>query len=76
MRKIDSEEIRPVKQLKGFQRVSLQKNESKTVEFKLDRNAMSYWNKENNFVVEPGVYEVQVGASSADIRQSVQFTVR
>ncbi len=75
LKKLEPEEVRPIKQLKGFQRIHLQKDESKEVVFSLDRNALSYWNKANDFVVEPGDYEIQIGSSSADIRQKIRFTV-
>jgi beta-glucosidase len=71
-----SGEVRPVRQLKGFRRIRLGKGEMQTVRFDLDRNALSYWNKDNLFVVDSGVYEVQVGASSADIRQKESFSIK
>ena len=76
LKKLDPEETRPIKQLKGFRRIHLQKNESKEVMFTLDRNSLSYWNRENDFVVESGMYEIQIGASSSDIRQRVQFSIK
>jgi beta-glucosidase len=60
---------RPVHELKGFQRVELQPGETKTVQFTLDRAALSYWSPEKKtWVADPGKFEVQVGASSRDIR--------
>ncbi len=60
---------RPVHELKGFQRVELKPGESKTVTFKLDRAALSYWNPATKaWQADPGTFEVQVGASSRDIR--------
>jgi beta-glucosidase len=60
---------RPVHELKGFQRVELKPGETKTVQFALDRAAFSYWSPEQkDWVAEPGTFEVQVGASSRDIR--------
>jgi beta-glucosidase len=60
---------RPVRELKGFQRVELKPGETKAVEFTLDRAALSYWSPDKkNWVAEPGTFEVQVGASSRDIR--------
>lgn len=76
LKKLDPEETRPIKQLKGFRRIHLQKNESKEVMFTLDRNSLSYWNRENDFVVESGMYEIQIGASSSDIRQRIQFSIK
>jgi beta-glucosidase len=57
---------RPVKELKGFQRVTLQPGEKRRVEFVLDREQLGFWNREMRFVVEPGEFQVMVGSSSAD----------
>ncbi|MGB6689544.1 MAG: glycoside hydrolase family 3 C-terminal domain-containing protein [Terracidiphilus sp.] len=60
---------RPVHELKGFQRVELKPGESKTVRFTLDRAALSYWNPATHeWTADPGQFEIQVGASSRDIR--------
>jgi beta-glucosidase len=60
---------RPVHELKGFQRVELQPGETKAVHFTLDRAALSYWSPEKkNWVADLGTFEIQVGASSRDIR--------
>ena len=60
---------RPVRELKGFQRVELKAGESKALKFTLDRAALSYWSPEKQgWVAEPGRFEIQVGASSRDIR--------
>jgi beta-glucosidase len=71
----ETKEIKPLRQLKGIQRIYLEKNETKSVTFELDREALSYWNKDNHFVVETGTYEIQIGASSADIRQKIELTL-
>ncbi len=60
---------RPVHELKGFKRLELKAGEEQTVEFKLDRAAFSYWSPEKkDWAAEPGTFEIQVGASSRDIR--------
>lgn len=58
---------RPVKELKGFQRVSLQPGEKRRVEIVLDRDQLGFWNREMRYVVEPGEFRVMVGSSSADV---------
>ena len=61
---------RPAKELRGFQRLHLQPGETRTVTFALAGEKMSYWSeRQHGFVVDPGSYDVLVGASSADIRQ-------
>lgn len=60
---------RPVRELKGFHRVELKAGETQTVHFTLDRAALSYWGPaQSAWVAEPGTFEIQVGASSRDIR--------
>ncbi len=60
---------RPAHELKGFKRVELKPGESQTVAFTLGRAAFSYWSPETKaWVAEPGTFEIQVGASSRDIR--------
>ena len=55
---------RPVKELKGFQRVNLKPGEKKTVEFTLTPEALSMWNADMHRVVEPGIFEIMVGPNS------------
>ena len=61
-----SQQLKPI-QLQGFQRVSLKSGETKTVSFTLSSQQFGYY-REGHWMVDPGVYEVKVGASSADIR--------
>ena len=67
---------RPVKELKGFARVTLEPGETKTVSFTLDKAAMSYYDSAaHDWIAEPGRFRVQVGASSRDIRATGEFVV-
>jgi beta-glucosidase len=60
---------RPVKELKGFRRVLLGPGESRSVSFTLDRSALSFYSPaKDDWVAEPGTFEVWIGASSRDIR--------
>ena len=59
---------RPVKELKGFRRVTLAPGESKTVDFTLDWNAFSLWNEQMKHVVEPGAFEIMSGPNSVDLK--------
>lgn len=59
----------PPRQLKGFQKISLQPGETQTVTFSLTPAELSFWSAGlEAWVVYPGVYQVMVGASSRDIR--------
>jgi beta-glucosidase len=60
---------RPLKELKGFQRITLQPGESKTVTFTLGWEQLKFWKTGIGWVVEPGQILVEIGASSTDIRQ-------
>jgi beta-glucosidase len=66
---------RPVRELKGFQRVSLNPGEKKEVQFSLGPKELGFYDREMKWVVEPGVFDVFVGNSSrADA--SVRFEVK
>jgi len=68
---------RPVKELRGFERISLKPGEKKTVTFTLLADALAFYDEKtkHDFVVEPGVFDVLVGSSSADIRAKGQIEV-
>ena len=60
---------RPVHELKSFARVELKPGEKKTVSFTLDQRAFQYWSPETKqWQADPGSFEIQIGASSRDIR--------
>ena len=76
LRDLESSLPRPPKELKGFQRVRLEAGEARTLTFKLDAAAMSFFDpRKGDWVAEPGVFEVLVGASSRDIRLAGRFTL-
>lgn len=69
--------MRPEKELKRFQKVSLQPGESKTVRFSLNREDLSYFDAERHeWVAEPGVFIAKIGASSGDIRKTIKFKLK
>jgi len=67
---------RPVKELKGFKRITLKPGEEKTVELKLTLKDISFLNHEMKRVVEPGEIKVMVGSSSEDIRLTGSFIIK
>ena len=67
---------RPVKELHGFSRVSLQPGEAQTCVFKLGPADLALWDQNLQSVVEPGEFRVMVGASSEDIRLQDSFWVK
>ena len=66
---------RPVKELKGFKRITLEPGEKKTVNFTLTSEDLAFYDINMNLVVEPGVFEVMIGSSSEDIRLKGSFEV-
>ena len=68
---VESGVFRPVRELKGFEKVSLEPGEEKTVTFTLDRRAFAYWNAEiHDWYVESGDFLIEIGRSSRDIALS------
>jgi len=59
---------RPVKELKGFKRITLKPGEKRTVSFTIDSDHLSFLNREMKKVVEPGKFQIMIGSSSEDIR--------
>ena len=67
---------RPTKELRGFQRVTLQPGEIKSLTFTLPAEKLAFWDEQSHgFVVEPGAFDVMVGASSSAIRVKGQLEV-
>ena len=68
---------RPVKELKGFQKVTLAPGEEKEVNFIVTREALSFFDdRKHAWVAEPGTFEALIGASATDIRGRVAFTLK
>ena len=68
VRDIESTPIRPVRELKGFEKVELRPGETKQVSFQLDKRSFAYWNQEiHDWHVETGEFAIEVGQSSRDI---------
>ena len=59
---------RPVKELKGFRRVTLAPGQSTTVEFTLDPTALEMWDEHMKHVVEPGAFDIMSGPNSTDLK--------
>jgi beta-glucosidase len=66
---------RPVKELKGFQKISLKKGESKEVTFTITANDLKFYNKDLKYVSEPGEFNVYVGPNSRDVKEA-KFTLK
>lgn len=62
--------VRPVKELKGFQKVKLKKGESKQVRFSLTANDLRFYNDKLQYIYEPGAFTLYIGGSSADVQEA------
>lgn len=59
---------RPVKALKGFQKISLKPGESREITFNLTQDDLSFYRHDNTFGMEPGAFDIMVGGSSSDVK--------
>lgn len=66
--------VRPIKELKGFEKVEIQPGETKTVTIHLDDRAFKHYNLSvRDWVAEPDTYHIHIGSSSQDIRATVDL---
>ncbi len=68
---------RPVKELRGFQRISLNPGEKQKLTFTVPAEKLAFYDeKTHGFIVEPGMFDIMIGSSSEDIRASGQVKVK
>ncbi|EEW2061053.1 TPA: beta-glucosidase BglX [Escherichia coli] len=60
---------RPVKQLKGFEKITLKPGETQTVSFPIDIEALKFWNQQMKYDAEPGKFNVFIGTDSARVKK-------
>ena len=65
---------RPVKSLKGFEKIKLAPGESKLVKFTIDESILGFYDENGNYVVEPGLFRASVGPNSEDL-QTLDFSL-
>ena len=70
LRDLAASVTRPVKELKGFSRVTLNPGEKRRVTFTLTAEELGFWNGDRRFVVEPGAFKVMVGNNSVDLLEA------
>jgi beta-glucosidase len=74
---VNSKVERPIRDLRGYQRVTLRPEQTRTVSFRLPAKSLAYWNADTHgWVVEPEQVRLRVGASSADLRIDKTITIR
>lgn len=68
--------VRPKKELKGFEKVELKPGQAKTVTVNLDQNAFRFYDPaKHQWQIEPGMFKIYVGSSSADIRLTGEYNL-
>ncbi|WP_312669932.1 beta-glucosidase BglX [Pseudescherichia sp.] len=72
---VTASQSRPVKELKGFDKVNLKPGETQTVSFPIDINALKFWNQKMKYDAEPGKFNVFIGTDSARVKQA-QFELQ
>lgn len=75
IRDIYASVVRPVKELKGFERIMLKAGESRKVEFEITPDLLKFYNSNLDFVLEPGDFDIMVGGNSRDVK-TVRLTVK
>lgn len=69
--------LRPLKELKGFEKIELAPGEEKTVNFTITPDALKFYDdKTASWVAEPGKFRAYIGSSSTDIRATVPFELK
>ncbi|UKT62552.1 beta-glucosidase BglX [Pedobacter mucosus] len=66
---------RPVKELKGFQKIDLKAGESKNVTFNISENDLKFYNSSLKYVAEPGEFKIFIGTNSRDVKEA-SFTLK
>ena len=73
---VESTPLRPVRELKGFEKVELTPGQTKQITFTLDKRSFAYWNQElQDWHVESGTFRIEIGQSSRDIRLTESVVV-
>lgn len=67
--------VRPVKELKDFQKIKINADETKTVKFIIDKEKLSFYNQKLEWIAEAGNFDLMIGSSSADIRLKDGFAL-
>jgi len=73
LRQMVAQPLRPVKELKGFQKVMLQPGETKTITFTIDKEKLAFYNEQLERITQPGEFRLMIGSASDDIRLQDSF---
>jgi len=75
LRDLVSQPVRPIKELKGFEKVMLQPGETKTITFAIDKQKLSFYNDQLQWITQPGDFRLMIGSASDDIRLEDGFSL-
>lgn len=67
--------VRPVKELKDFQKIKRDAGESKILRFTIDKEELSFYDQRLRWIAEPGDFDLMIGSSAADIRLADAFAL-
>jgi beta-glucosidase len=73
LRDVVAQPVRPVKELKGFQKIMLQPGETKTIKFTIDKGSLTFYNDKLERITQPGEFRLMIGSASDDIRLQDSF---
>ena len=76
LRDVVSSVVRPLKELKGFQKIVLKPGEQRRVSFTIDRELLSFFNSKLKWGAEAGEFKLMVGSASDDIRLETSYTLK
>jgi beta-glucosidase len=76
LRDVVSQPLRPVKELKDFEKLKLKAGETKTVTFRVDQDKLAFYDDQLKQITQPGDFQVMIGSASDDIRLQGSFTLK
>jgi beta-glucosidase len=70
LRDVEGSITRPVKELKGFQKINLKAGESKTISFSISNEDLKFYNSDLKFIAEPGSFKIFIGGNSQEVKEA------
>ena len=75
LRQMVAQPLRPIKELKGFQKIMLQPGETKTITFTIDKEKLAFYNEQLEHITQLGEFRLMIGSASDDIRLQDNFSL-
>jgi beta-glucosidase len=67
--------MRPVKELKGFEKVMIEAGATKTITFELDKKTFEFYAADETWKTEPGMFSIMIGTNSEDVT-TIEFEIK